>query len=137
MPQFGARSLTNLAKVHPKLRAVLDEAIKETDFTVICGNRGREEQEKAFAEGKSKARFGSSPHNYDPAAAVDVIPSPFNGWNDKEGFHRVATAILAAAKKLNIPMRWGNDWNMNGRTDDEKFVDTPHFELHPWRNFVS
>lgn len=136
MPTFGDRSLKNLAKVHPKLRAVLDEAIKETDFTVICGHRGKAEQEAAFAAGNSKARFGQSPHNFEPACAVDVIPYPFKDWNDNEGFKRIAKAILGAAKRLGVPVRWGADWNQNGRTDDERFVDTPHFELHPWRDFT-
>lgn len=138
MPTFGPRSLKNLEKVHPLLRKVLDEAIQHHDFTVICGNRGRAEQEEAYRKGNSKARFGQSPHNYDPAVAVDVIPYPFKDadWDDLEKFREIAKHILAAADKLGIPVRWGADWNMNGKTSDERFVDTPHFELHPWRDYV-
>lgn len=136
MPVFGDRSKANLIQLHPDLQLVANEAIKTVDFTIIQGHRGEYDQNKAYAEGKSKAKFGSSAHNYLPAAAFDFIPYPFKGWEDKAGFIRVARAIVAAGKKLGIPVRSGSDWNMNNNFNDENFVDTPHIELHPWRSFV-
>lgn len=138
MPQFGPRSLRNLEYVHPLLRKVLDEAIKTYDFTVICGYRGRQEQEEAFRKGTSKAHFGQSAHNYNPAVAVDLIPYPFKDadWDDLEKFKELARHILAAADAVGVPVRWGGDWNMNGKISDERFLDTPHFELHPWRDYA-
>lgn len=133
MPVFGDRSKANLLQLHPNLQAVANEAIKTVDFTIIQGYRGQYDQNKAFAEGKSKAKFGQSAHNTLPSRAFDFIPYPFLGWNDHAGFMRVAKAIVEAGKKLNIPVRSGGDWNMNNDFTDEKFVDTPHIELHPWR----
>jgi len=28
------------------------------------------------------------------------------------------------------------DWNMNGVITDEHFIDYPHVELHPWREWA-
>lgn len=141
MPTFGSRSLAILAKAHPKLQEVLLEAIGRTkqDFTVICSIRNKADQQAAFAAGNTKVQFPNSAHNQTPSCAVDVIPYPFKGWDDKN-IHKelkaIASVILAVAKEKGVPIRWGADWNQNGRTDDEKFVDAPHFELHPWRSFA-
>ena len=43
--------------------------------------------------------------------------------------HNVAAAMLAAAIELDVSVRWGGDWNMNGDHRDERFYDGPHFEL--------
>lgn len=136
MARFGQRSLTLLREAHPDLQKVLNEAIKGADFTIIKAYRGKAEQDDAFKRRVSKARFGQSAHNFKPSCAIDFIPYPFKGWEDKAGFKAVADHILATAKKMNVPVRWGADWNMNGKTNDEKFSDSPHIELHPWRSFT-
>ncbi len=139
MPSFGDRSKANLMQLHPDLQAVANEVIKDLDFTIIWGYRGEYDQNKAFKEGKSKARFGQSAHNTLPSRAFDFIPYPFKGWNDHAGFLKLAKAFVEAGKKLHaegkikLPVRSGGDWNMNNDFTDEKFVDTPHIELHPWR----
>jgi peptidoglycan L-alanyl-D-glutamate endopeptidase CwlK len=35
---------------------------------------------------------------------------------------------------MHIPLRWGGDWNFNGKTAG--LVDLPHYELHPWREWA-
>jgi hypothetical protein len=129
LPQFGDRSLKNLAGVHPDLRRVLDEAIKHVDFTVIQGQRGRAAQEKARLSGNSKAGFGQSPHNYAPALAVDVIPYPFHGWDDKDivdDLRRIAGVVISEGKCLGVKITWGGNWR--------SFKDWPHLELTNWRS---
>jgi peptidoglycan LD-endopeptidase CwlK len=37
--------------------------------------------------------------------------------------------FLEIAKELGIKVRWGNDWDMDGDLNDQKFIDSPHFEL--------
>lgn len=128
MPSFGSRSLSNLAGVHPDLRRVLDAAIKRIDFTVIQGQRGRAAQEKAKAEGNSNASFGQSPHNFAPALAVDVIPYPFAGWDDKglvEDLRKIADVVVEEGKKLGIAITWGGNW--------KSIKDYPHLELANWK----
>lgn len=139
MPSFGTRSRQNLAQLHPSLQIILSEAIKEFDFTILDAQRGRAEQELAFAKGFSKVHFGNSAHNYTPAVACDIVPW-FGGsnpirWNDLQSFKVLQLAvILPIAKQRGIPIRQGIDWNGDGNIADG--WDAPHIELHPWRTWA-
>ena len=129
---FGERSKRNLEGVHPLLVKVAEIALQksETDFTVICGHRDKAGQDAAIAAGTSKVRYPNSAHNQMPSCAIDVIPYPFLGWDDKAGWRKIADAMLAAAKECGVSIRWG------GGIPDAKFNwDMPHFELHPWRDY--
>lgn len=132
MPTFGKRSLDNLAQAHPDLQKVMHEAIKHFDFSVICGYRGMADQNKAYASGASKARFGQSPHNFKPSLAVDCTPYPLD-WKDEKAFKEMGKVIMDAAMRLGVRIRWGGDWDFNEKTNDG--WDKPHFELHPWKDY--
>lgn len=133
---FGTISKQRLARAHPLLQKLANEAIKHTGFMVGDTNRGRVAQEKAFKEHKSKVHFGDSAHNWDPSVAYDLIPFPID-WNDSKRFIKLQLEFIKPiAKDLGIPIRQGCDWNMNGILTDEHFVDLPHVELHPWRTWA-
>lgn len=137
---FGKRSLDNLKTCHPALQRVARRALELTaqDFTIIEGNRSKADQDAAYARGASKVRYPSSAHNPQPSCALDVIPYPFKDWNDYEGWKEIARAFFTASKELNIPIRWGGNWGINNVDErGTKFVDSPHFELHPWRDWSS
>ena len=75
MPEFSERSREKLATCHRDLQAVMEAAIKGgPDFTILCGHRTEEEQNRAVVEGKSKAPWPQSRHNSSPSRAVDVAP---------------------------------------------------------------
>jgi len=133
MPKFSAKSKRLVAKLHPSLRAICEEAIKEIDFTVMDSTRGRAAQELAFRRGNSKAHFGDSAHNYEPAIAMDLAPYPVD-FDNIQRFKDLAAVILRIAKAKGVKLRWGGDWNMDGSTSDG--WDFPHFELHPWRTYA-
>jgi len=120
MPSFSKRSLDNLATCHKDLQRVAHEAIKHFDFTVICGHRGKAEQEKAFRDKKSKVQWPDSKHNKVPALAMDCTPVPLD-WKDINSFHEMAKHMKAAARKLGVTIRWGGDFR--------DFFDGPHWEL--------
>jgi len=128
MPAFSKTSLDRLATCHPKLQAVLNEVIKYEDFVVLEGHRGQEAQDKAFREGKSKLRWPEGKHNTLPSQAVDVAPYPVD-WNDSLAFASLAGYVQAVADSMGIAVRWGGDWNGNGKSKDERFLDLVHFEL--------
>ena len=126
---LGKHSLENLRGVHPDLVKVVNRAIELTkvDFKVIEGKRTEARQRQLVLNGKSKTM--NSRHL--TGHAVDCAPL-VNGkipWNDRTAFEAVSKAMFAAANELGIPLRWGGDWNQNGRSDDERFYDGPHFEL--------
>ncbi len=128
MPAFSAQSVSRLASCDSRLRAVADEAILTFDFSVVCGHRDKAEQERAVKFGFSKVHFPESKHNSYPSKAMDLIPWP-TGYKDVEKMKDLAKHVLLIAEQQGVKLRWGGDWNMNGRTDDEKFIDLPHFEI--------
>lgn len=131
---FDKSSLANLSQAHPKIQAVLIRAREDCEFRVLDSSRGKDAQDKAFKEGRSKARFGQSAHNWSPAIAVDLFPAPYD-WNNIKAFDAMAVVVMAAAKQLGVPLRWGGDWNMDGNKTTSDAWDKPHFELHPWREW--
>lgn len=133
---FSKASKASRAKLHPLLRSIVDAAIQETDFKILDATRGRADQTRAYLQGKSKAKFGASAHNYVPAVAMDLFPAPYD-WENYEAFNRLAKVILRIAKEKGIPLRWGGDWNMDGSKTVSDAWDKPHFELHPWRTYAT
>ena len=120
MPKFGKESQTNLAECHQDIQKVLNEAIKYFDFTVLCGYRGKEEQDKAFKDGFSSVKFPDGKHNQKPSFAADCVPYPID-WKDTARFYFMAGVITTIAKQMNIQLEWGGFW--------KKKPDCPHFEL--------
>jgi peptidoglycan L-alanyl-D-glutamate endopeptidase CwlK len=133
MPSFGSKSKAALAKCHPLLQDIANQAIKKFDFMVLDATRGRVDQERAFAGGRSKARFGQSAHNYVPAIAFDLFPAPYD-WNNRQSFIDLYRVIMRIAREKGIPLRSGLDWNMDGNFSDG--WDAPHYELNPWREWA-
>lgn len=119
MPSFGTKSKERLAEIDPRLQEILNEAIKIMDFTVLCGHRGEVEQNKAFAEGKSKLQFPESKHNKTPSLAVDIAPYPID-WNDIKRFEYLCGIIEGIAHMKGIKVRMGRTFS---------FKDYPHIEL--------
>lgn len=115
MPKFSARSLKNLSQCHKDLQAIAHEAIKEFDFVVICGHRGKEAQNKAVRDGTSKLAWPKSKHNKTPSLAFDACPYPIN-WEKRARFLEMREVFKKAAKKLGIKVRFIS-W------------DLPHIEL--------
>lgn len=127
MPTFSDRSLKSRAELHPMLQKLVDAAIKEIDFVILDGTRGRAEQEKAFRAGNSKAHFGQSAHNFVPAVAMDICPYPID-WDNIERFIALSKIVKAKAAEFGIDIVYGGDW--------KTIKDYPHFELTNWKKMV-
>lgn len=126
MPKFSKRSLTHLESCHIVLQRLMKRVIERTDFSVICGFRGQQEQDKAYTEGKSKVKWPGSKHNTSPSLAVDIVPFPVD-WNDMQRFKDLAVLVkdewkaMPESEKLRYELVWGGDW--------KTFVDAQHWEL--------
>lgn len=138
MPRFGKRSRGHLETCHDDLRVIMEASIRLVDFSVIQGRRNQQEQDKFFLQGKSKLKWPLSKHNViipgtttedlnGVSMAVDIAPWPID-WKDHQRFILVAGIILGVAHTLDIPLRWGGDWNGDFKFN-ESFLDMPHFEL--------
>lgn len=125
---FSKRSLKEIETCHPDLQKILHEAIKYFDFAVTCGHRGKEDQNRAFAEGKSKLKWPNSKHNKVPAMAVDCAPFPID-WNKRHEFYFMQGLFLGIATQMGIKIRLGIDFNNDKNLRNDSFVDGPHIEL--------
>lgn len=148
MPIFSKRSLENLEGCAPNLQIVAKDAIKRFDFAVVCGNRGKIDQEQAFKDGRSKVHYPKSAHNFIPSRAMDLVPYwdkiPHIRWGEKSdyaalsqeektsyptfedyrdvcvlAFNKMAREIFSSAQKFNVKIEWGGNWKMQ---------DLPHFQ---------
>lgn len=146
MPKYSQRSLKHLAEAHPDMQAIMTEAIKIFDCTIIDGGRTLEEQTKNVEKGFSKTM--NSKHLLDPesgyALAVDVMPWPL-AWAAiergikamKEVDPKMETArayilvgvIAGIAHMKGIPIRQGADWDGDENLAEHSFIDLPHVEL--------
>jgi peptidoglycan L-alanyl-D-glutamate endopeptidase CwlK len=155
MYKFGERSLKRLNTCDPRLQEIANLAIQISpiDFTIIHGWRGQEEQNELVAQGLSKTRWPTSKHNYrdlDEEIGLEYVPSSrafdfapwIHGtipWKDTHAFAVIAGVLFAAANDLQqgrpeseaakYRLRWGGDWDMDGSTTDQSFMDWGHMEL--------
>lgn len=139
MAPFSARSLQNLAGVHPTLVKELQAFTEVFDCTILGGVRSVEDQRKDVDAGLSKTMH--SLHLIQPDGyghAVDVVPTPVNfGDRTPSGLSQWDVEQLAFlfafkfwCKARGVDVRIGADWNgknlWNGPTG---FNDLDHVEL--------
>jgi peptidoglycan L-alanyl-D-glutamate endopeptidase CwlK len=125
MYTLGVRSKSRLKGVHPDLVKVVERAINLTtvDFTVLEGVRDPQRQRTLVESGASQTMNSRHIPGADGfAKAVDL-----GAWVDDQVdwswplYHKIADAMLEAARQLNVKIVWGGSW--------KTFRDGPHFEL--------
>ncbi len=126
MPLFSSKSKVLLLTCHPQLEKLFNTVIQHFDCTILEGHRSKGRQKQLYKEGKSKLTH--SKHNHNPSLAVDVSPYPID-WNDIKRFYYFAGFVKGVATSLNIPLRWGGDWDSDTQVADNTFNDLVHFEL--------
>ena len=136
--KLGTRSRANLAGVHPDLARVVERAIEisAVDFMVIEGVREDTRQRELYAQGRTKPGpivtwTLKSKHRRQADGwghAVDLLPAPYD-WKDLRKFDLVAQAMFRAAEELGKKIRWGADWDRDGKPRERGESDSPHFEL--------
>lgn len=130
---WGRRSLDRLGTCHPLLRLLFNRVIRRHDLpfdlTVLCGHRGKAEQDAAVASGASRLRWPNSKHNSIPADAVDVAPL-VGGVVSWDWAHYRALAPLVRREWMAMEdtgmtdgwrLEWGGDW--------QRFPDGPHWQV--------
>jgi peptidoglycan L-alanyl-D-glutamate endopeptidase CwlK len=153
--KLGAKSLAELAGVHPDLVKVVRRAIEITpqDFSVHDGLRTEAEQRELVRRGASQTM--NSMHRKQATGyghAVDLVPY-INGkmrW-EWDAIYPIAAAVKFAAAELNVHIRWGGCWQfmsqIKGSTAADMkraveeygaarrrlgrpaFTDGPHYEI--------
>lgn len=111
-------SRRKLLTCHRDLIDVVSTVAVHFPLIVVCGERGKIEQDRHFAAGTSKVRFPNSKHNQSPSLAVDLAPHPLD-WENIDEFKKLGGAMLYVARSKGIKIKWGGDWGW----------DFGHFEL--------
>jgi len=156
---LGARSLAHLAGVHPDLVRVVQRAIaiSAQDFMVVEGLRTRGQMAENWGKGRTPAQckaagvpvtfakpilpkvtwfryhclanhremsdgFG---HAVDLGAWVD---GKYDG-NTGSRYDKIALAMFQAASLEKVHIRWGADWDQDGKYHELGETDLGHFEL--------
>lgn len=95
------------------------------DAHVAWGIRNEKDQNDAYKRGTSKAKYGESPHNFEPAQAIDLFRITQTGaeWG-APWFNGTVGPAVAKEKDL----AWGGSW--------ARFKDLPHIEIKDWKERV-
>lgn len=126
--KYGKSSKARLESCHPDIQKLFYSLIEDYDITILCGHRGKQEQNKAFREGRSTITYPNGKHNSQPSLAIDAGLYPID-WNDTNRWCLFGGIVMERAKHLGIKVRWGGDWNGNLKCKDQSFDDLPHFEI--------
>lgn len=137
MYSYGRKSISKLDTVYPLLRNVAVRALEMSpyDITIIHGWRGEDIQNALYDSGASQKQWPYSKHNNtlnsEPLSlAIDFGPW-VNGrvpWDDTHIFAIIAGCFFAAAKELEVTIRYGGDWDTDGSTKDQTLMDWGHIE---------
>ena len=130
--RWSRRSRERLATCDPDLILLFEEALSDpmcpSDMTVVCGHRGKAEQNAAYARGASKLRYPKSRHNSMPSMAVDVAPYIDGGisWSwphyyPLAGHIKRVWSRLKDEGRVSGALVWGGDWT--------RFKDGAHWQI--------
>lgn len=153
---FSETSKSRMIGVNPRLLMVVDLALQRCkyDFKVVEGVRSIEQCYINYGKGRTAAELKAKgvPENYarpkdgevtwliDPlnskhrvqkdgtGHAIDLLPEPYD-WKDLTHFDELGKTMLACAKELGVKIRWGADWDADGKPHERGETDSPHFEL--------
>ena len=123
MPSFSKKSKERLKTCHLDIQRVMNEAILYYDFSIICGHRNKEDQNKAFDGSYSQLEYPRSRHNKVPSEAVDIAPW-IDGrveWGNIFEYYYMAGIIMAIAEKVGVELIWSGRW--------KSFKEYGHFQI--------
>jgi peptidoglycan L-alanyl-D-glutamate endopeptidase CwlK len=117
------------AGIHPLLKAVVERAAEYSDvpFRVTDALRTLATQRRLVAQGLSRTL--DSRHLTGHAVDLAALLGPGKVSWAEPLMYRIRAAMFRAADELDAILRWGGDWDSDGKTNDQSFHDIPHFEL--------
>lgn len=128
-----------LKGVNQRLVDVVLKACESVPFDVqlVEGVRTQARQNELYAQGRPGGPAGpivtwTKNSKHITGDAVDIVPLQADGsinWKDKKTFAQLASAMVEAARGLNVRVKNGGDWNMNGVYGEKGETDLPHWEL--------
>lgn len=129
MNKWSNTSKERLEQCDERLQALAEAVLQIHDCSVLTGHRSENAQNQAYVEGYSTIQWPYSKHNKLPSLAIDLAPFPID-WENTKRFYYFAGIVMGVAKQMNLPIRWGGDWDMDNDLDDSNFLDLVHFEIN-------
>lgn len=131
---INVRSEKNLVGVHPDLVKVVRKVAESHNILVIEGVRTQERQDALYAQGRTKPGpivTWTKDSKHIQGLAVDVVKLKGTSidWNDVRSFEELGKIMLDTAKELGVSLRWGYDWDSDGKLREKGENDGPHFQL--------
>lgn len=130
------RSEKRLEGVNSALVNVVRRAAKALPFPlfVVEGLRTKERQTELYAQGRTKPGkvvTWTLQSKHIDGRAVDLAPMIDGAidWNDSKKFDAIAKAMQDAGRALGVAVRWGADWDGDGKPREKGESDSPHFEI--------
>lgn len=124
--KFGDKSKNRIQGVNYQLIEVAELALvlSPIDFGIPRhgGLRTAEEQQKLFNDGASQLDGVNKKSYHQSGMALDVFAYVDGkaSW-DESHLTTIAAAMLEAANRLSVRLRWGGHW--------KSFIDMVHFEI--------
>ncbi len=122
----------------PRMVAVVELALQigAEDFTVIEGLRTRQRQQQLYDQGRTtsgpvvtwtmKSNHLKQEDGFGHAVDLAVIIGGVVHWERSDP---VSKAMFEASRRLGTAIRWGADWDRDGKPRERGETDSPHFEL--------
>jgi len=140
---YGRTSTQHRDTCAPPLIEVMNLGLEMSpvDISIVRGWSGEEVQNMLFRTEASQKQWPFSEHNFmldnNPhSKAFDFAPHLGKEiripWKDTHLFAVIAGVFFAAASRIGVKLRWGGDWNMNGLTTDQTFMDWGHIEIEEY-----
>ena len=125
-----------LDDVNKSLAAVVRRAAEGLPFDLIVveGRRTKARQADLYAQGRTKPGkvvTWTLKSKHIDGLAVDLAPMKGSAidWSDLKKFDAINKAMQAAALALKVKIRWGADWDQDGKIREAGEIDSPHWEL--------
>ena len=120
---WSTASKIQLVETHILLQLLFSRVLARPDcphdLAVVCGHRGKDDQDRLYAEGKSKVKWPHSKHNNLPSLAIDVVPWvdgklswAISDMQDVAGIVKAEWATMKAEGRVypGVELEWGGDW---------------------------
>ena len=124
------RDLKRLRGVDADLVRVVELAHQRVPLMVLEGLRTVDRQADLYAQGRTKpgkiVTWTMTSKHID-GKAVDIAPLPLD-WNNTQAFYALAGAMFTAAQSVGIQLRYGGDWDRDGKFGERGESDLVHFE---------
>lgn len=140
---YGRTSQRNRDSCAPPLIEIMNKGLElsPVDISIVRGWSDEDVQNMLFRTGASKKQWPFSEHNFmltdEPhSKAFDFAPHLGREikipWEDTHLFAVVAGVFISVAIGLGVKLRWGGDWDMDGLTTDQTFMDYGHLEIEEY-----